>query len=309
MEYRAQTRILGTRSHSRNIAVGTIWQWRGEKPHKGLTLLKKLKAWALGSFNYSLRVKGDAGPLKLPVIHNVGRAHLDDHDRHIAVLFRRLYRPGTLLIDVGVNIGQTLVKYASLVGKSCRYIGFEPNIKAASYVDEIIIQNDLKNALVVPVGLGSDTRLATLLLASAGSTDPGASMNEAIRDSDFYGARKMIAVFNGDQVLRELEVSSGPIILKIDVEGAELEVLEGLNESINYIRPYIILEILPPSYFSQTVNDYRISQSEEIKRFMANLNYIEYAIGDDGELTKGISSTSDYLFVPSEKCEEIGLGA
>jgi FkbM family methyltransferase len=273
--------------------------------NKGPALLKKLKVWALGSFNYSLKVKGASGPLKLPVIHNVGRAHLDDHDPHIAVLLQRLCRPETLLIDVGVNIGQTLVKYASLVGKSCRYIGFEPNIKAASYVDEIIIQNNLKNALIVPVGLGSETRLATLLMASAGSTDPGASINEAIRDSDFYGARKMIAVFNGDQVLSELEVASGPIILKIDVEGAELEVLIGLNKTINEIRPLIILEILPPSNFSQAVNDYRVSQADEIKHFMAERHYTEYAIGADGGLIRGKTSTSDYLFVPNEKSEQI----
>lgn len=93
----------------------------------------------------------------------------------MAPLLKRLYRPETLLIDVGVNIGQTLVKYASIAGTACRYIGFEPNMKAASYVDEIIIRNGMQNAMIVPVGLGSDTRLTTLFMASAGSTDPGAS--------------------------------------------------------------------------------------------------------------------------------------
>lgn len=268
-------------------------------------MLRRLKRSILGRFNYHLKIKGASGPLIIPVINNVGRANLDLHDQHMDVLLERLYTPDTLLIDVGVNIGQTLIKYASVAGRACRYIGFEPNIKAASYVNEIIVSNGMQNAMIVPVGLGSDKRLASLFLASSGATDPGASINENIRDPTFYGAKRIVAVFDGDTALAELEVTSGRIILKIDVEGAELEVLSGLERAIDILRPFVIVEILPPSYFSSTVNDYRLSQAEKLKGLMAEHRYVEYSVGERGDLGKGVSPTNDYLFVPAERMSEL----
>lgn len=270
-------------------------------------MFRSLRAWALRSINYELNPKRTKGVLILPVIQNVGRAHLDPHEPHMLPVLKRLYRPETLLIDVGVNIGQTLVKFASVAGVGCRYIGFEPNIKAANYVDELIIRNGMQNSLIVPVGLGSHNRLDKLFMASAGSTDPAASINQEMRDTDFYGAEKVIAVFNGDQVLGELGVTEGRAILKIDVEGAELEVLTGLEETIERMRPFIILELLPQSNFSSGVNDYRINQAEKIRRHMFGHGYIEHAIGLHGELIAGVSPTHDYLFVPKEYLGEAGI--
>lgn len=268
-------------------------------------MFKKLKSWALGSINYNMKIMTAKGSFTIPIVHNVGRAHLDQHEPHIYEVLKRLYTPETLLIDVGVNIGQTLVKFASIAGVEGRYIGFEPNIKAASYVDEIIMRNGLQNARVVPVGLGSHSRLAKLLMATAGSTDPAASINQEIRDPEFYGAGKMVVVFNGDQALDELGVTAGRVILKIDVEGAELEVLSGLEKAINKLRPFIILEILPPANFSSGVNDYRLRQAEKLKTLMSDRGYIEHSVGERGDLVTGVSPTHDYLFVPKEKLGEM----
>lgn len=270
-------------------------------------MFRALRAWVRRSINYELKKNITNGSLILPVIYNVGRAHLDPHEPHILPILKRLYSPGTILIDVGVNIGQTLVKFASVAGVGCRYVGFEPNIRASNYVDEIIIRNGMQNSLVVPVGLGSHTRLAKLLLATAGSTDPAASINQRMRDPDFYGAEKVIAVFNGDQALGELGLTEGRFIFKIDVEGAELEVLSGFTETIEKLRPFIILELLPSSNFSADVNDYRITQIERIKQLMSGYSYVEHAIGLHGELIAGESPTNDYLFVPSERLNEAGI--
>lgn len=261
-------------------------------------MLSKLKRLALRSLNYSLTLKSAAGPIKIPVINDVGRAHLDSHEPHMQALLERLYKPGTLLVDVGVNIGQTLVKYVSVAGKTCRYVGFEPNPRAASYVDEIILRNGLMNAAVVPVGLGATTRIATLLLGTEGTTDPGASIDADMRDAAFYGARKAVPVFNGDDAFEELQLGDGPMILKVDVEGAELEVLTGLSCTLERVRPPVILEILPAEGFSTKVNTYRNDQANRLKQFMNAARYKAFAVNADGSLCEGISLTSDYLFIP-----------
>ena len=269
-------------------------------------MLQRIKRSILSAFNYNMTVKGRSASLKIPVINDVGRAHLDVHEPHMQHLLERLHRPDTLLIDVGVNIGQTLVKYAFVAGRDCRYIGFEPNAKAASYVDEIIIRNAMPNATVVPVGLGSRTRLATLFMSSPGGADPAASINEEVRDSSFYGAKRIVPIFDGDSALAALGVSAGRIILKIDVEGAELEVVTGLRKSLEALRPFVILEILPPANFSAAVNDYRLEQADRLKAFLTDCRYACYAVGERGELVDGIAPTNDYLFVPVERVAELG---
>lgn len=68
-------------------------------------MLRELKRLALSSVNYNLKLKSASGSLTISVINDVGRAHLDEHEPHMDALLKRFYTPGTLLIDVGVNIG------------------------------------------------------------------------------------------------------------------------------------------------------------------------------------------------------------
>src|SRR5580698_2194129 len=55
-------------------------------------------------------------------------------------------------VDVGVNIGQTLIK-AYAVFEDIHYIGFEPNPSCVHYVQELIKINELKNFHIFPMGV------------------------------------------------------------------------------------------------------------------------------------------------------------
>lgn len=258
-------------------------------------MLTRLKRLISQTLNYSFTAPSAQGPLRIPVIYGVGRAHRDLHEPHMTAVLQRLHKPGTTLVDIGVNIGQTLLKFVSVAGRDARYVGFEPNVRAASYVDELILRNALTNAAVVPVGLGETTRIAALLVGSQGTPDPGASINAEMRDADFYGAAKAVAILRGDDIFADLAVTA-PMILKIDVEGAELEVLKGLSSVLSNIRPPVLLEILPPEGFSEAVGAYRVDQGEQIKALMAGHGYACSAICHDGTLVDGVSPTNDYLF-------------
>jgi FkbM family methyltransferase len=264
--------------------------------------MSRIKRFLSRSLNYTLSFSGNGNTLKVPVINNVGRANLDIHEEHMRAVLQRLYTPGTLLVDVGANIGQTLIKYALLAGPDCRYVGFEPNLKAAACVDEIIIRNALAGASVIPVGLGAGKGMTELLMASAGSTDPAASINPLMRDSSFYAARKVVAVTDGDSALAELGIGAGPIIIKIDVEGGEVDVIQGFARVLADLRPFVIMEILPPANFANAVNDYRLRRAEELRNMMASRQFTMFSISIDGEINVG-TPTADYLFVPNERAQ------
>ena len=53
-------------------------------------------------------------------------------------------------VDVGVNIGQTLLKAHAVFGE-VNYIGFEPNPTCINYVQEMIRQNGFKQTELIPI--------------------------------------------------------------------------------------------------------------------------------------------------------------
>lgn len=139
-------------------------------------------------------------------------------------------------IDVGMNLGQTLGKVL-MVDSNRQYVGFEPQVFACAMVGFFIKQNELTNCSALPIGLSNKNSVRSFF--SIGNADTMASLR------DRKGAeRSAIQVRIGDEVIQELGIES-ICAIKIDVEGAELEVIEGLTATIRKYKPQIIFEVLP----------------------------------------------------------------
>jgi FkbM family methyltransferase len=260
--------------------------------------------------NHRYKVTRNGYTINIPVIHGIGRCHLDDHEPHIATILRRLHGIGALdlLIDFGANVGQTLIKHAIITNGSARYIGFEPNPSAVSYLGELVDANGWNRAILIPMAAGEDFGISKIFLGARNRPDPGASINTKIRDSSFYSAESYIGICNGDQVLAQLSITESRFTVKVDTEGSELEVLTGISQLLRISRPYLIVEILPPSSgFSDEVNQYRLRRREEVVSYMRGMNYLVSYISRDGSLVSAESIdykltqvTDDYLFIPIE---------
>lgn len=150
-------------------------------------------------------------------------------------------KPGAFF-DVGANRGQTLVKLASL-DPARRYVGFEPNLQCCYFVEKVIQQNRLANATILPLALSDDTGIALLRLSKRGTES--STIIEGVRSKNAYSAVKPIYRAVGDEIAQALAIDS-LAVLKVDVEGGELEVLRGLEGMIARHRPCLIFEILPP---------------------------------------------------------------
>jgi FkbM family methyltransferase len=128
-------------------------------------------------------------------------------------------------LDIGANVGQTLLKVLTIDG-SRQYIGFEPQILCSSIIQKFIDANKLTKHIVLPIGLSSENRVVKLLTRDY-ELDPAASMVESFRPESFYERYQYVCVRRGDEVSAEMELSA-IAVMKIDVEGGELEVIEGL---------------------------------------------------------------------------------
>lgn len=173
-------------------------------------------------------------------------------------------------VDVGANLGQTLLKVVA-VDPSRPYIGFEPNPTCADYLFELIARNSLKH-VVIPAGLGATTGVHLLNMYRQETTDPSASLVTEFRGTPV--GTKPVVVIGWDDLPHDVRKQQVAIV-KIDVEGGEKEVLEGLIELLNDQRPFILVEVLPPHSVD---NHLRIDRQNAVEVLLERANYFIFRV-------------------------------
>jgi FkbM family methyltransferase len=157
-------------------------------------------------------------------------------------------------MDIGANVGQTLIKLRT-VDEERPYVGFEPNPDCIHYFNILVKENRFKNVDLIPVGLFDQNAVLALKLYSESETDQGASLIEDFRNTGIH-KKINVPVFQYDRIA-ESHALGEMAMIKIDVEGAEWEVLTSLKTTIAKNQPVILVEILPA---------YTNDDSERVKR-------------------------------------------
>ena len=212
-------------------------------------------------------------------------------------------------VDVGANIGAVLL-CVKAHDPDWDYIGFEPNPICWMAAQQLANLNGIRNCRLIPAGLSDKPGLVELILNFP--TDPSASILRNFRDPAIDGMKTYIHVSlqSGSEALATLGAVVG--IIKVDVEGAELEVLRGLEAQMKSSRPLGIFEVLPIYDRNHKVGAYRLERQNELLKILRNLDYkvlrleppnICRLIADIG--VHGDMALTDYLFVPGERLKEL----
>lgn len=173
----------------------------------------------------------DAGP-------DTVRFEKGDYEYPVQQALASLARPGDVCYDVGANLGFFSILLGRLVGPTGIVHAFEPVPANVATIERNARLNDLGNVRVMRVALTRSDGEAELLLAQHVG---GAVLADAGTPPDPAG-QMTVATAAVDSLLERGELAP-PQLVKIDVEGAEMDVLVGMELALREHAPIIVLEI------------------------------------------------------------------
>ena len=142
---------------------------------------------------------------------------------------------GMVFLDVGAHIGKYAVRAAVKVGDNGRVIAVEPDRDNFELLVKNIALNGLRNC--IPLRIAAYSSEGELNLFRGPSSAEHSTCEDFGKGSYKVRARVL------DNVLKEIGVA-GVDMIKIDVEGAEIDVLRGLEETLRKGKTRLIMEVM-----------------------------------------------------------------
>lgn len=147
--------------------------------------------------------------------------------------------PGDVAIDLGAHIGLFTTHMARCVGASGRIIAFEPASSTRDVLIHTVALNRLEDVVTVRSEAVTQSQ-GTVEFHETG--DRGSNANSIVRTARTEHSSVVPTTTLGAVMA---EVGQPVALVKIDIEGAELEVLESTVDTLIAERPRITVEVHP----------------------------------------------------------------
>ncbi len=207
-------------------------------------------------------------------------------DPSLLMAAHTLVRRDDVIWDIGANVGLFSLAAAVCAGGRGQVISFEPDEWTAQLLRRTGRAQPSARITVVPIAVASDVSLRSFSIAVRSRASNALSEYGIGNQMGGVKEQRLVAAFNLDWLLSQLP---SPDIIKIDVEGAELEVLRNQDRMLNEVRPVIICEVGPKN-------------ANEITKLLTSAKYCLF----DGEMPLANAqvvnrATWNTIAIPDEK--------
>jgi FkbM family methyltransferase len=151
-------------------------------------------------------------------------------------VMRVAYANQGTFIDIGANTGQHslfMSRYATTVH------AFEPWEPVLERFRRMVTNNDIKNIVIYPFGLGDENSKKPFYNPPAENLGAGSFVKGFGKDNSYESE---LEIRIGDEALEKAGVTSVALI-KMDIEGYEKLALKGLRRSLQVHRPIVEFEL------------------------------------------------------------------
>lgn len=155
--------------------------------------------------------------------------------------FRGVVRRGVTVLDVGANVGAYTLMFAHWVGETGRVFAFEPSPDACDGLRAHVTLNGFDDRVTIV-----RAAVAATLGHAAFALHPSGGASSLALSSVRGGTRVEVATETVDHVCRVHDLL--PAVIKIDVEGAELDVLRGARNTLALPGLHVFVEFHPAAW-------------------------------------------------------------
>lgn len=200
---------------------------------------------------------------------------LNHYEQNTNLILQKKIKEGMYVVEAGSQIGSETVLLGALVGSTGKVFAFEPNPLTLKRLRLNIEINDFSDRIVsADIALGDTNQAISFFI------DDEKEPNQGRASKYNYDARTIKITARQqklDDWMREHNIPRIDFI-KMDVQGAEIDVLHGAKKSIKQFKPLIFTEV---SASMQNGSGHGI---ESMYRMLTSLGYTVHLIAPKGEL-------------------------
>ncbi len=174
--------------------------------------------------------------------------------------------PNATFMDVGAHIGYYSLKAATMVGPNGHVISIEPNPQTLPKLRGNIEASNARTVSVWPVACADSESTLQLYAAPESNTGESSLSKENASQEGAAPVAYSVRARPLDAIVKEAKLDRVDVI-KIDVEGAEFEVLKGAAKTLDEYRPVLIVELVENQLKSMG------SSVDEVTHFLSSHGY------------------------------------
>jgi FkbM family methyltransferase len=159
-------------------------------------------------------------------------------------LARQFVHPGDTIWDIGANVGLFTIAAAQKAGPQGSVLAIEPDIWLASLLQRSALAQrpDAASINIFPVAVAKAVGLETFHIANRNrASNHLASVPEHSQAGGIRETRQVLSI-TLDWLLDQTSDQTPPTLVKIDVEGAEIDLLNGAHRLLTEVRPILMCE-------------------------------------------------------------------
>ena len=188
----------------------------------------------------ALNIPWMACPLRLEVHSgpDLVSEHILKHniwEPYETMLVLKHLKPGSVFLDIGANIGYYTVLAGSVVGADGLVIAYEPDAENFQLLEHNIALNGLTNVRPFRAALGENSSQGSIYLSRDNKG------NHRLFDEGDGRQTSAVEIVHGDEHVAQLTERLD--FIKVDTEGYEARVLEGLHATILANRAHLAMVI------------------------------------------------------------------
>lgn len=189
-------------------------------------------------------------------------------------IFKKFIKKGDVAIDIGANIGYLSLLMAECVGEKGSVYSLEPVSDNFQSLNRNIHLNKFKNIKTFKLAFSDSNSIIKIFKSLDNNQGSHSMIFDSKRLNPEYEEVESLTLDSFVKMQKLMSIN----FIKIDVEGAEFEVIKGMDETISKYRPIIFMEINAPILQKRNIQPF------VLKQLILSYDYSCFNIDDKGKL-------------------------